>query len=551
MTIQKPPLLVIEKLNIAFKQSDHRGNEQVVKEAGFSIQEGECLGLVGESGSGKSVTALSILKLLGNNAVVDCKKMHFLNKDISKLSTKELNILRGGDISMIFQESRGALNPLHTVYQQIREVLLLHQKMAKGKIKQRVIELLIKVGLEHPEKRLKHYPHEFSGGQCQRIMIAMALACQPKLLIADEPTTALDVTVQQQVLDLLLTLQKKEGLTLLLISHDLGVVQGLANRVCVMQKGQIVEQGDTRTILTAPSHPYTKQLIATHQAHFFTKTMPQQQHVVTAKKLSVRFPLEKRFLFGYKSYLNAVNQVSFSLHAEETLGIIGESGSGKTTLAMALLKLQAFTGTLQLFGQDVTMMRAKKLRPLRADIQIVFQDPFSSLNPRMTIEQIITEGLDVHYPKLSLKDKSKQIDDMLSEVGLSPAMKRRYPHEFSGGQRQRIGIARALILKPKVLLLDEPTSALDVTTQDQILQLLANIQRKYKLAYILITHDFNVIQALCHRVLVLKAGQLIEVANTKHLFSNPKNTYTKALVKAASLYQLSSKANNLAIISTH
>ena len=543
---EQPLLLDIQNLNIQFKQSDSDTLKKVANNVSFQMTAGECLGLVGESGSGKSVTALSILQLLGDNAVVNVQKMHFLGREIASLSPKALNLLRGGDIAMIFQEPRGALNPLHTIYQQIAEVILLHHKMSKTKIKQRVIELLTKVGLDQPQKRLNHYPHEFSGGQCQRIMIAMALACEPKLLIADEPTTALDVTVQKQVLALLRDLQQTENLAILLISHDLGVVQGLATKVMVMQHGTIVESGTTRTVLTQPKHRYTNALIGTHQKNFLTKTQPSSTTLIDAKGICVRFPLEKNRFFGYKSYLDAVDNVSFTLHANETLGIIGESGSGKTTLAMALLKLQKFQGQLTLLGHDASTLKGKSLAKLRAKIQMVFQDPYSSLNPRMSVQEIITEGLSVHFPDLSIRQQSQKVDDILTEVGLKPSEKSRYPHEFSGGQRQRIAIARALVLNPKIVILDEPTSALDVTTQAQILNLLANIQAKHQLAYLVITHDFNVIQSLCHRVLVLRSGRLIEDANTTELFNAPQKDYTQALIKAATLYQLSPTSKRLA-----
>ena len=531
-------LLDIQQLNIHFKRSDEPKPKQVVKAVNLHINKGECLGLVGESGSGKSVTALSILKLLGSNAQVSAKSMRFLDQDIQQLSQKALNMLRGADIAMIFQEARGALNPLHTIYRQIAEAIWLHERLAKPLLKKRILTLLTKVGLDGAGKRLAHYPHQFSGGECQRIMIAMALACRPKLLIADEPTTALDVTVQQQVLHLLHTLKKEEGLSLLLISHDLGIVKGIANRVCVMQNGQIVEEGATKKLLSSPTHPYTKQLLSAQQSTFLTQTTAKKDIVLAAKNISVRFPMQKQFLFGRQHYLNAVDDMSFNLHKAETLGIIGESGSGKTTLAMALLKLQAFEGQLSLFGQPVSSMRANPFRALRHTIQLVFQDPFSSLNPRLRVSDIIMEGLNVHHKQLSQKDKINRVDAILHEVGLSPAMKKRYPHEFSGGQRQRIGLARALVVEPKILILDEPTSALDVTTQAHMLKLLAKIQKTHELSYILITHDFNVIQALCHRVLVLKSGKLVENATIDHLFSQPKQGYTKALIDAAQCYQL-------------
>ena len=522
-------VLEVADLNIAFRQDGRTIN--AVRGVGFTVAKGETVALVGESGSGKSVTALSTVGLLPDSASVT-GSVRYLGREMVGASQNDLRKVRGNDISFIFQEPMTSLNPLHTIERQIGESLGLHQGFSGAAARARTLELLIKVGIRDPESRLDAYPHQLSGGQRQRVMIAMALANAPELLIADEPTTALDVTIQAQILELLAELKRSEGLSLLFITHDLGIVRRIADRVCVMQGGEIVEQGPTAQIFANPQHPYTQKLLAAEPKGRPDPLAADAPEVAHTENLRVWFPIHQGFLRRVTGHIKAVNAASLSVRAGETLGIVGESGSGKTTLALAMLRLISSEGKIVYQGRDISALSGNALRPFRRDMQIVFQDPYGSLSPRMTAAEIIAEGLGVHGLEPG-RNRAEMVAEIMAEVGLDPSMAARYPHEFSGGQKQRIAIARAMILRPKLVMLDEPTSALDMTVQVQIVDLLRELQRKHGLAYIFISHDLRVVRALSHRVLVMKDGDVVEQGDSTAIFANPQTPYTRALMAAA------------------
>ncbi|MFP4273690.1 MAG: ABC transporter ATP-binding protein [Paracoccaceae bacterium] len=522
-------LLEVENLSVAFRQDGRL--TQAVRNVSFSVGRGETVALVGESGSGKSVSALSTVSLLGSSAEVTGSVLYDGQQMIGA-DDKLLRKVRGNDISFIFQEPMTSLNPLHTLEKQLAESLALHQGLVGEPARARILELLHRVGIREPESRLGAYPHQLSGGQRQRVMIAMALANQPDVLIADEPTTALDVTIQAQILELLAELKREENMGLLFITHDLGIVRRIADRVCVMQAGEIVETGETAALFADPQHPYTRKLLAAEPSGTPDPVPGEAEEVASTARLKVWFPIQKGLLKRTVGHVRAVNDASISVRRGETLGIVGESGSGKTTLALAMMRLIASEGGITFQGEDVNAWSTRKLRRLRRDMQIVFQDPFGSLSPRMTCEQIIAEGLGVH----GLRDNRSArelVAEVMAEVGLDPAMMDRYPHEFSGGQRQRIAIARAMILRPKLLVLDEPTSALDMTVQVQIVDLLRALQRKYGLAYLFISHDLKVVRAMSHKVMVMKQGDVVEYGPAEQIFAAPETAYTRALLAAA------------------
>ncbi|MEZ5732603.1 MAG: ABC transporter ATP-binding protein [Paracoccaceae bacterium] len=522
-------VLEVRNLSVFFRQDGRR--IEAVRGVSFDVGEGETVALVGESGSGKSVTALSTVSLLGANAETS-GSVTYLGQEMIGAPEPLLRQVRGNDISFIFQEPMTSLNPLHTLEKQLAESLSLHQGLSGEAARARITELLEKVGIDSAERRLKDYPHQLSGGQRQRVMIAMALANGPELLIADEPTTALDVTIQAQILALLSELKAREKLSLLFISHDLGIVRRIADRVCVMQGGEIVEQGPVAEIFADPKHPYTQKLLAAEPKGRPDPVPDGAGEIVRAEALRVWFPIQRGLLRKTVGHVKAVNAASFSVRAGETLGIVGESGSGKTTLALAVMRLIASDGPIVYLGQDISGWRPRDLRRLRRDMQIVFQDPYGSLSPRMTAEQIIAEGLTVHGVEKG-RDRREMVTDIMAEVGLDPATMERYPHEFSGGQRQRIAIARAMILRPKVVVLDEPTSALDMTVQVQIVELLRGLQRKYGLAYLFISHDLRVVRALAHKVIVMKSGDIVEAGDSADVFERPQTDYTRELMAAA------------------
>lgn len=530
-------LLDIKNLDITFAQGA-APPFHAVKDISFSINNGETTAIVGESGSGKSVTALSILQLLPRpQAQFGAKSsILFQGQDILSLPEKRLQAIRGHKIGMIFQEPLTALNPLHTIEKQIGETLFLHQNLSPRDAKSRILELLDMVELPRLKNRLGAYPHELSGGQRQRIMIAMALANNPELLIADEPTTALDVTVQAQILKLLDSLKDQLGMGLLMITHDLGVVESIADQVCVMQHGHLVEQGPTARIMRAPEHDYTKMLLAAQPNGTAPNRDQNAPDILKADQLQISFPLSKNFLGKTISSLKAVDNVSLTIRKGQTLGIVGESGSGKSTLGYSLMRLNKLTkGKIIFQGENITALPLKKLRPLRAKMQIVFQDPFGSLSPRMSIQDIIAEGLRVHHPDLTAPEREEKVIKALDDVRMPADTRHRYPHEFSGGQRQRISIARALVLQPDLLILDEPTSALDVSVQAQIIDLLLDLQKKYHLSYLFISHDLRVVRALSHDVMVMKDGKIIESGPTDSIFTNPQENYTKSLISACAI----------------
>jgi microcin C transport system ATP-binding protein len=525
------PLLEINNLSITFD-----GTIKAVNGLSLSINEGQTLALVGESGSGKSVSAMSVLRLLDErHATYPTGSIHFQGENMLSVSDKRLRQIRGQKISMIFQEPMTSLNPLHTVEKQITETLALHRGLRDAQARKRCIELLELVGIPEAEERLSSYPHQLSGGQKQRVMIAMALANEPDLLIADEPTTALDVTVQKQVLELLRDLQKKLGMAILLITHDLSIVRRYADQVVVMEQGHVVEAAATETLFEKPQHPYTRKLLDAEPPSSPVVTQIKQDPLLDVTDLDVRFTT-KRSLFGRpRAWFQAVDKASFSLNRGETLGIVGESGSGKTTIGHALLKLTACTGSIRLSGKDLGPLNQKQFRPYRRQIQIVFQDPFGSLSPRMSVAEIVREGLEIHIPA-SPEEQDKLVIQALTDVGLDPESRHRYPHEFSGGQRQRIAIARALVLQPELIILDEPTSALDRTVQKQVIELLRNLQDKYGLSYVFISHDLAVVRALSHKLLVLKNGKIAEYGDATDIFLRPRHTYTRELLHAALFY---------------
>ncbi len=522
-------LLEIKDLSVAFGKAP-----PAVKTLSLDIKKGETLALVGESGSGKSVTALSILQLLPSPPARygAGSSVTFRGKELMESNETALRAVRGNDISMIFQEPMTSLNPLHTIAKQVAETLALHRGMGPVEARKRVLELLRLVGIKDPEQRLNAYPHQLSGGQRQRVMIAMALANEPDLLIADEPTTALDVTVQAQVLGLMRRLQRELGMTLLLITHDLGVVRRMADRVCVMTEGEIVERGPVEEIFTAPKHPYTQRLLAAEPKGSAPPVPDDAAEVIAADAVKVYFPIKKGLLKRTVDHVRAVDGVSLTLREGETLGVVGESGSGKTTLGMALLGLNHAQGAVSYGGQRIDGLSSSAMRALRKDLQIVFQDPFGSLSPRLTVGDIVAEGLDIHE-RLDKGEREQRIAAALDEVGLLPEMRHRYPHEFSGGQRQRISIARAMILKPRFVVLDEPTSALDMSVQAQIVELLRDLQLRHRLAYLFVSHDLRVVRAMSHSMLVMRDGKVVEAGEAESLFENPQHPYTQSLLKAA------------------
>ncbi len=531
-------LVALSNLQIAFGAQNQR--KCVVNNVSLSLRAGELLALVGESGSGKSLTALSIMGLLPSSAQLS-GTIQFEDKLLLSPDSRQHSpdtSLNGSAITMIFQEPMTALNPLHTIGKQIAEMIELHQPLkSSSEVRAHILSLFDEVGLTHLKDRLHAYPHQLSGGERQRIMIAMAVANNPKLLIADEPTTAVDVTVQKQILSLISRLQKERGMAVLFITHDLTLVRRMADRVAVMRAGEIVEIGAVKEVFSSPTHAYTKQLLASEPKGSPLPLPSPLSPLLKAEKLTVRFPVTKDFFGQVKTWKHAVDGISLTLARGTTLGIVGESGSGKSTLGFALLRLVPSTGAIWLshVGSELALhtLSGKALRSLRRDIQIVFQDPFSSLSPRLSVEDIIAEGLRQFEPDLSETEVSARVDAMLLEVGLVPEMKHRYPHEFSGGQRQRISIARAMILKPRFVVLDEPTSALDLTVQGQILELLKSLQSKYGLSYLFISHDLRVIRSICHRVMVMKEGKVVEEGTCDAIFSSPQTDYTKALIEAA------------------
>jgi len=526
------PLIQIKNLSVHFKTPE--SVIEAVRGISFDIPHGKNIALVGESGSGKSVTALSILRLHDSARVVyPSGQILFKGNDLLSGNEDKIRSVRGSNIAMIFQEPMTSLNPVYPVGSQLIEPLVLHQGLNKDQARKRAIELLERVGLPNPHRLINGFPHMMSGGQRQRIMIAMALACTPELLIADEPTTALDVTIQKQILELLGDLQQEFNMSVLMITHDLNLVEHYSDYVCVMKQGEIVEQADKQTLFDNPKHEYTRLLLNAQPHKITAQIKDNAESILKAKDVRVYFPVTKGFFKRKIDEVKAVDQITLKLAHGETLGIVGESGSGKTTLGMALLKLENSTGDILFDGHPLNLMNEASVRPLRKDFQVVFQDPFSSLSPRMTIEQIIGEGLQLHYPELSRQQRRERIINILQEVGLDETVLWRYPHEFSGGQRQRIAIARVVILEPKLILLDEPTSALDVSIQKQVLELLVNLQEKYNLSYLFISHDLKVIRAISHRVLVMKQGQVIEQGDTEAIFNQPAEAYTQLLLQAA------------------
>jgi len=526
------PLLSVRDLSVAFSQD---GRESLaVDRVSFDIAKGETLALVGESGSGKSVSALSVLKLLSYPAASHPSgQILFDGVDLLSADERSLRKVRGNDVTMIFQEPMTSLNPLHSIENQIGEVLKLHGGMRDAQARARTLELLHEVGIREPEKRLDAYPHQLSGGQRQRVMIAMALANRPKLLIADEPTTALDVTVQAQILKLLGELKTTHGMSMLFITHDLGIVRRIADRVCVMTKGRIVEEGPTREIFDNPQHEYTRHLLAAEPKGAPPPVDPNAKTVMAGKDIKVWFPIKKGFFRKTVDHVRAVDGIDITVKAGQTLGVVGESGSGKTTLGLALARMISSKGEIRFDGRAIDALSYKDMRPVRDELQIVFQDPFGSLSPRMSVSEIIQEGLKIHETSLSAQDRDDRVVDVLREVGLDPATRFRYPHEFSGGQRQRIAIARAMVLKPRFVMLDEPTSALDMSVQAQVVDLLRNLQKKHDLAYLFISHDLKVVRALANEVIVMRNGRVVEHGPATQIFDNPQTDYTKALIAAA------------------
>jgi microcin C transport system ATP-binding protein len=526
------PLLSIKGLSVGF-HSDGR-ETLAVDRVSFDIQPGETVALVGESGSGKSVTALSILQLLPYpQAFHPSGEILFKGESLLGAGESVLRKVRGNDISMVFQEPMTSLNPLHTIERQVGEMLSKHKGLRGDAIRSRVIELLNKVGIPEAESRLNAYPHQLSGGQRQRVIIAMALANEPDLLIADEPTTALDVTVQAQILELLLSLKREMGMALLLISHDLGIVRKMAERVCVMKSGHIVEQGATEQVFTRPQHDYTKHLIESEPKGLPSIAQADAPVVMEARNVKVWFPIKRGLMRKTMGHVKAVDDVNVQLRKGHTLGVVGESGSGKTTLAQALIRLISSEGAIEFEGQNIQGLSVAEMRPLRRHMQMVFQDPYGSLSPRMSVGEIIEEGLTVQKIVSTAAERRALVSEALAEVGLDPATQDRYPHEFSGGQRQRIAIARAMALKPKFIVLDEPTSALDMSVQAQIVDLLRELQQKHNLTYLFISHDLKVIRALADEIVVMRGGKIVEQGSAKQIFEQPREAYTRALIAAA------------------
>lgn len=526
------PLLHVDDLAVSFRVPD--GTVEALKGVSFSIAPGETVALVGESGSGKSVTALSVLQLLSYpTASHPSGSIKFQGKELLGAAEPDLREIRGNRIAMIFQEPMTSLNPLHTVEKQIAEALIIHKGLTKTEARPRVVDLLTKVGIKNPESRLPSYPHELSGGQRQRVMIAMALANEPDLLIADEPTTALDVTIQAQILELLQELQQEMGMAMLFITHDLGIVRRIADRVCVMRGGEVVEANATQSLFDKPQHDYTRMLLDARPTGRKSPVPVDAPVVMKAEGVKVWFPIKKGLMRRTVDHIKAVDGIDLELREGQTLGVVGESGSGKTTLAMALLRLIAFKGGIFFEGKRIDDLSGSALRALRKRLQIVFQDPYGSLSPRMSVGEIIREGLDVHKIGARGTERDQMVIKALEEVGLDPESRHRYPHEFSGGQRQRIAIARALILKPRFVVLDEPTSALDMSVQAQIIALLRDLQSRYRLTYLFISHDLKVVQAMADSVIVMRDGKVIEAGGAEAIFDSPQEPYTKALMAAA------------------
>ncbi|MFN2308931.1 MAG: ABC transporter ATP-binding protein [Gammaproteobacteria bacterium] len=530
-------LLEVKDLSVAFRDP-HGGYGRVVSGVDFQIAPGEKLALVGESGSGKSVTALSILRLHDPRLTrFPTGQIRLAGRNLLALDEAAMRGVRGREIAMIFQEPMNSLNPVYPIGRQLIEPLMIHEGMSRERARARMIDLLERTGIPEPHKRFDAFPHMLSGGQRQRVMIAMALACSPRLLIADEPTTALDVTVQAQILSLLEELQREFSMAVLLITHDLNLVRRFADRVCVMQQGSLVEQGAVTRVFEAPEHAYTRQLLNAQPRRMLNAQDAQgletRATLLEGRNLRCYFPIKAGFFRRRVGEVRAVDDISLVLRTGETLGIVGESGSGKSTLGMALLRLQDCQGEIRFAGERLDGLRPRQLRPLRRNFQVVFQDPYSSLSPRMTIEQILREGLEIHFPQQSNAEHRERILRILGEVGLSEDMLWRYPHEFSGGQRQRIAIARAAVLQPKLILLDEPTSALDVSVQKQVLELLLGLQRRYGISYLFISHDLKVIRAMAHRILVIRGGRVVETGDTERLFAQPQQDYTRTLLRAS------------------
>ncbi|MGP8170763.1 ABC transporter ATP-binding protein [Rhodoblastus sp.] len=526
------PLLSVRDLSVAFG----RGDRQVlaVDRVSFDVRKSETLALVGVSGSGKSVTALSIMRLLPYPpAWHPSGSILFNGRDILSLRESELRKVRGGDITIVFQEPMTSLNPLHTIEKQIGEILLLHAGLSGAKARRRIVELLAQVGIQDPESRLQSFPHQLSGGQRQRVMIAMALANEPDLLIADEPTTALDVTVQAQILKLLRELQQRHGMAILFITHDLGIVRRMADEVAVMKLGQVVEAGATEQIFTAPRHDYTRMLIAAEPSGAAPAADPKAREVLAARNLKVWFPIKKGFFGRASEYVKAVDGVSLALRKGQTLALVGESGSGKTTLGLALLRLIRSDGAILYLGRNIDGLSSREMRPLRKELQIVFQDPYGALSPRLSVAEIVEEGLLIQNRGLSAPERRAIVARALADTGLDPATMDRYPHEFSGGQRQRIAIARALALDPEVVVLDEPTSALDRSVQAQIVDLLRELQTRRGLSYLFISHDLKVVKALASDIAVMRDGRIVEQGAAEEIFARPREKYTQELFAAA------------------
>jgi microcin C transport system ATP-binding protein len=528
-------LLEVRDLGVTFGGWRGAPPVEAVKRVSFTLDRGETLALVGESGSGKSVTALSILQLLPYPAArhTPQSSIEFAGEEMVGAAAARLRQVRGNRIAMVFQEPMTSLNPLHTLDKQIAEVLLIHKHMPVSAARARTLELLHLVGLRDAENRLGAYPHQLSGGERQRVMIAMAIANEPDVLIADEPTTALDVTIQAQILKLMQELRDRLGMALLLITHDLAIVRHMAERVCVMTQGEIVEAGATSDVFARPRHPYTRRLLAAEPKGRVPPADPGAPVVVAGEQIKVWFPIRRGLFRRVNGYVKAVDGVSLAVRAGTTLGVVGESGSGKTTLGLALLRLLDAEGGIRFAGRDIAQVREKRLRPLRREMQVVFQDPYSSLSPRLSIAQIVGEGLRVHQLAAGDVERRQLIETTLAEVGLDPAAADRYPHEFSGGQRQRVAIARALVLKPRFIVLDEPTSALDMSVQAQIVELLRDLQARHGLAYLFISHDLKVVRAMAHQILVMKDGRIVEAGATERVMGAPEHPYTKALMAAA------------------
>jgi microcin C transport system ATP-binding protein len=530
--LSQAPLLSVRDLSVAFSQGEQ--TSLAVDHVSFDVGRSETVALVGESGSGKSVTALSVLKLLPYPAASHPSgRILFGGKDLLAANEKELRRVRGNDITMIFQEPMTSLNPLHSVERQIGEILRVHRGMRDAAARARTLELLNEVGIREAEKRLGAFPHQLSGGQRQRVMIAMALANEPDLLIADEPTTALDVTVQAQILELLARLKKANGMSMLFITHDLGIVRRIADRVCVMTGGKIVEAGPTSEIFANPRHEYTRHLLAAEPKGKPPASDKKAEAVMRGENVKVWFPIKQGFLRRTVDHVKAVDGIDLTVRAGQTLGVVGESGSGKTTLGLALARMISSEGRIVFTGREIDAYSFKQMRPLRRELQIVFQDPFGSLSPRMSIAEIIEEGLRIHEPKLSASERDDRVVGVLKEVGLDPSTRFRYPHEFSGGQRQRVAIARAMVLNPRFVMLDEPTSALDMSVQAQVVDLLRRLQERHNLAYLFISHDLKVVRALANEVIVMRGGKVVEHGPAEQIFNRPRTDYTKALISAA------------------